>query len=341
MPSAHAQEISEQNQTSQPLKFLSNEKFISAAQVGIDVAVDFNPEFKTLKTAADVTAVALDESVKSADARNAIVATHLVAINEDISRLQEIKERDGNLQSPEAQAILNNIRNDPFSADSQGMFLAKSVFSMRVVVMTAGHYKLSKWIESYFGEPLSKRLHIGEEAERIWISKSSPVRLYTDIRWKYLTRLGTGTRILGDKLMKAILNREGEELGKATFGQVLDGEVDRILKVNPSRRAAVYAVRLDIFNNPSLLVPAAPAVAVAEPAPAVAIVAVPQVVVVPDDPVIRPAYVQHQVIMQQSTHGGRNASDDEPPPSRNLPRSITQKDVGFDGASGGSFFGRF
>jgi hypothetical protein len=328
---ARAQEVIEQIVDAQPMAVLSKKNFLVAAQVGISVAADYNPEVKPFKVAADIAVIALDETLKSAEARNAALATHLVMLNDDISRLQELKKRDGNLRSPEAQAILDNFRRNPFPSDSEGMFLAKSVFSLRVVVGTAGHYGIRKGFELFLGKRLAKRMHVGEKAERIWISKNSPVRLYTNIEWKYLKQLGTGTRILGDKLMKAIIVREAKELGKATFGEVLDHAVDTILAEHPSHKSAVYTLRSDLFNNPALLVQPAPA-AVIVPAPVPAIVPMPAVVMVPNDPVIRPAYVQHQAIEQNAgrSHDGNPPSDGHRS-SHQLPTSI----------SGGGSFGSF
>jgi hypothetical protein len=303
---------------------LSKEQLLTAAQIGIAVAVDYNPEVKPVKVAADITSIALDESIKSAEARNAVIATHLLMINSDAARLQELKKRDGNLDSPEAQAILDQFRENPFPADSTGMFLAKSVFSARVVIGTAGHFGMDQAMKWFFGSKLSKRLHIGEKTERIWLSKKSPVRLYTSIKWKYLKRLAYNTQVLSDRLMKAIVDHQATELGKTMFGMVLDQEVDKVLAEHPSRRSAVYALRSDLFNDPTLLAVPAPAPAVA------AILPAPAVIRVPNDPVMRPAHVQHEFIQSD----GRSRREDH---QRHEPQSYS----GPTGISGGSELGSF
>ena len=65
---------------------------------------------------------------------------HHAALAEEAAKLEDIHARDGNLNSPEAQAILGDLRSAPRSETSTTMFLAKSVFSAKMAYGVASHY---------------------------------------------------------------------------------------------------------------------------------------------------------------------------------------------------------
>lgn len=221
-------EIRDADQQVQPLKILTSESFTSKAQIGIGIAVALNPEMATVKEMADMTELVMDEAVKATDFRNEVVQSHLLVISEEATKLKDIHTRDGNLNSPEAQAILDDLKSAPRSETSATMFLANSVFSGRMVYGVASHYIVDAATDK-IGKYVGKSLPTGDRVEALWISRNGFVRTHVDIRWKYLKALGEDSKQLTNALQKVLLQEIGKKIGRYTVESTLDREVDEIL----------------------------------------------------------------------------------------------------------------
>jgi len=326
-----------------PRKILTRDNLITAAQIGIGVAVDLNPSMRSIKTAFDMTGIVLDESVKAVDFRNNVIKSHLLLVSQEAKELIAIKERDGNLESDKAQAILQDLRRGYFAQDSTGMFLAKSVFSGRmaygVVSQTANYFAMG-WV----GENTAKLIPTGDRVERMWIGKRSFVRLNTDIQWKHLTVLGRQSKLLTDALQKVLLVRIGRAIGRYGVESFLDQKAEEILRDHPSMPEAATYLRVDMMVQPQLAqaIPAVPEVPLM----------LPPVVRVQQDPVVRAANVQQQIIEQQhyqvsdgSSHSVSGNSRQSPPeehhPTHSIPSSISLPGGSWTGGSGSSLFSRY
>lgn len=344
--SAAGSEIRDAAQQVQPLQILTSESFTSKAQIGIGIAVALNPEIATIATVkkmADMTELVMDEAVKATDFRNEVVQSHLLVISAEAAKLEDIHERDGNLNSPEAQAILGDLKSAPRSETSAIMFLAKSVFSGRMAYGVASHYIVDAASDKV-GEYIGKSLPTGDRVEALWIGRNGFVRTHVDIRWKYLKALGEDSKQLTNALQKVLLQEIGKKIGRYTVESTLDREVDQILRDHPSIPEATVVLRLDLMTEPRLMLPMAQA---ALPAP----VAVPAAIMVQADPVVSAASVQQQVIEEQHYSGSSNsggASHSSSTSSRSeavehpthMPSSIS---VGgsFTGGSGSTLYSRF
>lgn len=342
---APAQEITPDDQVVKPLQILTNEKFITAAQVGIGIAVELNPEIKAIKEAADFTKIVAEQSVKAADFRNSVVESHLLVVKEEAETLKDIRQREGNLNSPQAQAILADLKAGHFSQDSTSMFLAKSVFSLRMAYGVASEYATKK-LTGKLAEKVAGQFSAGGRVELMWIGKRSFVRTHYDIPWRNLKELGANSKLLTNAFQKVILKKIGERIGRYAVESTLDHAVEDILRDHPSIPEAAYVLRLDATVQPQLLAP----IAQAQPVMAQAPMAMPAIIRAQPDPVIRAANVQRQVIAAQhyesassGSGSGRNSNYDPPVerhPTHNLPSSIN---IGgsFTGGSGSSLFTRF
>jgi hypothetical protein len=343
---ARAQDITQDSAQVRPLRILSRDHLLTAAQIGVGVAVALNPELEGVHKLADFTALTLDEAVKATAFRNSIVESHLLVVSAEATKLEDLRTRDGNLDSPEAQAILDDLRRGHFATDGTGMFLARSVVSGRMAYGVASHYYLNKWMKAFFGGTLGRRLPLGNRVERVWLARNGLVRTYTNIPWRYLTTLAESSRLLTDAIKKVLLQKIGKALGQYAVQSTLDQEVERILADHPSIPEAAVYLRLDAMNDPRLLMPMAqPAMPVAAVAAAVPI-AVPRAIAVQADPVVSAASVQHQVLSEPQYRvdtGGSESAHVEPvehPTHRDLPTSIS---IGgsFTGGSGSTLFSRF
>ena len=344
-PQAPAQEITPDDHVVKPLQILTSDKFITAAQVGIGIAVELNPELKTIKEAADFTKIVAEQSVKAADFRNSVVESHLLVVKEEAETLKDIRQREGNFDSPEAQAILADLRAGHFSQDSTTMFLAKSVFSLRMAYGVASEYATKK-LTGKLAEKIAGQLPTGDRVELMWIGKRSFVRTHYDIPWKHLKELGANSKLLTNAFQTVILKKIGERIGRYAVESTLDQAVEDILRGHPSIPEAAYVLRLDAMIQPQLLAP----IAQAQPVMAQAPMAMPAVIRAQPDLVIRAASVQHQVIAAQSYGGGSGGSGSsrssnyDPPverhPTHNLPSNIN---IGgsWTGGAGGTLFTRF
>ena len=346
-----AQGIREDDQQVAPRQFLSRETFLTGAQIGIDVAVALNPETAAVKKAADVTKIVLDEGIKATEFRNSVVESHLLVVNAEAKKLETIKDRDGNLNSPEAQAILGDLRRGHFASGGTGMFLAKSVFSARMAYGVTSHYAKDEFMKAFFGETIAKRLPFGNRAEALWIGKQSFVRTYTNIPWRYLKVLGENSRKLTDALKVVLLKKIGKQLGQYTLENTLDKAVEDILRDHPSIPEATSYYRLSAMMDPRLLMPMAQPALAAMPVPLAAMPAplvAPQLILTQRDPVVNAATVQHQVMAEQHYHvstGSSESHHSDPPernehPTHNVPTSIH---IGgsFTGGVGGTLYTRF
>jgi hypothetical protein len=341
---APAQEVNAADEPVKPLQFLTNDKFLTAAQVGIGIAVDLNPETKAIKEAADFTKIVMDQSVQAADFRNSVVESHLLVVKEEAETLRDIRQREGNLNSPEAQAILRDLKAGHFSQDGAATFLLKSVFSLRMAYGVASEYATKKLTGKIAGK-LAGQLPTGDRVELMWISKRSYVRTHFDIPWRHLKELGENSKLLTNAFQKVILKKIGERIGRYSVESTLDKTVEDILRDHPSIPEAAYVLRLDAMVQPQLLAPIA-----AQPAMVAAPMAMPAVIRTQPDPVIRAASVQQQVIAAQPYGGGSSGSGSgrgsnyDPPverhPTHNLPSNIN---IGgsWTGGSGGTLFTRF
>jgi hypothetical protein len=339
---APAQEVKAEDEPVKPLQILTNEKFLTAAQIGIGIAVDLNPETKAIKEAADFTRIVADESVKAADFRNSVVESHLLVVKEEAETLKDIRRREGNLNSPEAQAILQDLKAGHFSKDDTGMFLLKSVFSLRMAYGVASEYATKKLTKN-IAEKIAGQLPTGDRVELMWIGKRSFVRTHLDIPWKHLKELGENSKLLTNAFQKVILKKIGERIGRYAVESTLDKTVEDILRDHPSIPEAAYILRLDAMVQPQLFTAIA-----AQPAMAPVPMAMPAVIRAQPDPVIRAASVQQQVIAAQPYGGGGSGSgrgsNYDPPierhPTHNLPTNIS---IGgsWTGGAGGTLFSRF
>lgn len=335
-----SQEIRDDRDEVKPLQILTSEKFITAAQIGIGVAVALNPETKAVKEAFDISKIVAEQSVKAAEFRNSVVESHLLVVSAEAKRLENL-----DLHSPEAQAILADLRRGHFSQDSTAMFLAKSVFSLRMAYGVASQYATKK-LSGKLGEKIARQIPIGNRVELIWIGKKSFVRTYTDIPWKHLKELGENSRVLTDAFRTVVLKKIGERIGRYAVESTLDKAVEDILRDHPSIPEASYTLRVDAMVRPELLAP----IAQAQPAMAPAAVAVPAVILAQPDPVIRAASVQQQVVAAQHYEGSSNRSGSsgrsnyepvERHPTHNIPTSISLPGGSFTGGSGSTLFTRF
>jgi hypothetical protein len=290
-----------------------------------------------------MTVIVLDESVKATDFRNSVVNSHLLLVNQEARRLSDIKKRDGNLESDEAQAILRDLRHGHFTEDSTGIFLAKSVFSGRMA------YGVASQTANYFamrqvGQYAAKLIPTGDRVERMWIGKRSFVRLNTDIQWKHLTVLGRQSKLLTDALQKVLLVRIGRAIGRYGVESFLDQKAEEILRDHPSMPEAATYLRVDMMVQPQL--------AEAIPVMPSASLVMPPVVRVQQDPVVRAASVQQQIIEEQhyqvSAGSSRRApknSRQNPPeehhPTHSIPNSISLPGGSWTGGSGSSLFSRY
>lgn len=334
-----AQEVKADEHEVKPLQVLTRDNLILGAEVGIGIAVSLNPETKVVKEAFDVSKIVLDQSVKSVEFRDSVLSSHLLVVNAEIERLRSI-----DVHSPEAQAILANLRREHFSTDSTGMFLAKSVFSLRMVYGVASQYATKK-LSGKIAENFARKIPLGNKVEYMWIGKKGLIRANTNIPWSHLKELGENSRLLTNAFRTVVLKKIGERIGRYAVESMLDKAVEDILRGHPSIPEAVYTLRVDAMVRPELLAP----IAAAQPAMVPAAVAMPPVILAQPDPVIRAASVQQQVVAAQhhessSTARSGGGSNYDPPverhPTHNLPSSIN---IGgsFTGGSGSTLFTRF
>jgi hypothetical protein len=350
--SARAFDLQDAENQVRPLQVLTR----PSVQIGIGVAVALNPSTAGLKKAVDVTKLLLDESIAATEFRNSVVQEHLIVVSKETEKLEEIKQRDGNLKSDEARAIIDDLKRGHFANESTEMFLAKSVFSARMVYGVASRYYTDKFIEHLFGESIAKRLPLGNRAETFWLRKTGVVRTYTNIPWNHLTVLGRNSRLLTDSLKVVLLKKIGKAIGSYTLQNSLDRIVEDILRDHPSIPEAAVSLRLNLMTQPQLLRqpellmpmpalrPVAPALV---PAPPTAFRAPP--IMIQRDPVVSAAAVQQQVIHYQIEYGGSQSVRVEPEVrepvehpthSSSLPSSIS---IGgsFTGGSGSTLFTRY
>jgi hypothetical protein len=262
-----------------------------------------------------------------------------LVVSAEAKKLEEIRQREGNLNSLEAQAILGDLKRGHFSQESTGMFLAKSVLSGRMAYGVTSHYYMDKWMKVFFGETLAKRLPAGNRVELMWIGKGSLVRIHTNIPWRYLLALGESSRKFTDSLKKVLLKKIGKQLGHFVVENTLDKVVEDILRDHPSIPEATTVLRLNMFNDPRLM---APMVQAATPVP----IAIPPEIRVQRDPVVSAASVQHQVIEEQhyrASSGGSESAQSKPVehPTHSIPSSINIGGGSFTGGAGSSLFTRF
>ena len=125
---APAQEVKAEDEPVKPLQILTNGKFLTAAQVGIGIAIDLNPETKAIKEASDFTRSSQTSPSSRQTFANSVVESHLLVVKEEAETLKDIRQREGNLNSPDAQAILQDLKAGHFSQDGTATFLLSLYF---------------------------------------------------------------------------------------------------------------------------------------------------------------------------------------------------------------------
>ena len=318
-----------------PLQVLTSDSFVTAAQIGVGVSVELNPELKVAKECGDFAEIVMEQSVVATDFRNDVVQSHLLLVSAEAKKLGEIRARDGNLDSDEAKAILADLRQGHFAQDSPAMFLAKSVFSGRMAYGVASQYAIGRATDKR-AAGLSTGLLTGDRVELLWVGKKSFVRTYTNIPWKYLKVLGKNSKQFTNALQRVLLQEIGKRIGRIAVENTLDKVVGEILNRHPSIPEAAYSLRLDMMVEPHALLPMAQA---AQPA----LIAVPREIRVQRDPVVSAASVQQQVFQEQhyevASSGGNESAHAEPMESH--PTHVSISGSSFTGGSGSSLFSRY